>query len=226
MDADHHLAGVASAIADPARARMLCALMDGRSRTATELAAVAGISASTASGHLQKLEAARFIECTPAGKHRYFRLAGTEAASAIESLLRVSGRKVPAFRTRTPNPLRFARTCYDHAAGEVAVRLHDWMLGAGWIELLGASEYAVGVAGQVGFGSWGVDLEGAGASRRRFAYPCLDWSERRFHLGGSLGAAVLDALEGKGWLIRELDSRALALTPGGRRGLARLGVKI
>ena len=222
MDADTHLATVATAMADPARARMLCSLMDNRSRTATELAAVAEISPSTASTHLQKLERAGFIACTRAGKHRYFRLTGEDAAGAVESLMRMTGKPVAPFRPSTPDYLRFARTCYDHAAGEVAVRLHDWFLQAGW---LAAVDDAYVVQGD-SLATFGVDCAAASESRRRFAYPCLDWSERRHHLGGALGAAVLRALEEKGWVRREPGSRALEVTRAGRLGFGRLGVKL
>jgi len=225
MNADDQLAGIASAVADPARARMLCALLDGRSRTATELAAIAGITASTASGHLQKLESTRFILCTPAGKHRYFRLSGTEAASAVESLMRMSIPNTRPFKPSTPSHLRFARTCYDHAAGEFAVALHDWMIDSAWIVADGEA-YMLSNKGASAFSGWGVDAASLTTSRRRFAYPCLDWSERRFHLGGSLGTALLAALERKGWVNRTLDSRALDLTRAGKQGLARLGVKL
>lgn len=225
MTADDHLAGIAAAVADPARARMVCALLDGRSRTATELATIAGITPSTASSHLQKLESNRFIVCTPAGKHRYFRLTGSDAAAAIESLLRLSNPNTPAFRPSTPHHLRFARTCYDHAAGELAVSLHDWMLKSGWIALQG-DNYELAPKGATALSAWGVDSTAVHTSRRRFAYPCLDWSERRFHLGGSLGAALLTALERKGWLNKELDSRALQVTRAGKQGLLRLGIKL
>ena len=219
MDVELHLAGVASAIADQARARMLCALMDARARTATELAAVAGVAPSTASSHLQRLEQAGLIQCTRSGKHRYFRLTGENVAGALESLLCLSGDRLPAFRPSTPDHLRFARTCYDHAAGECAVQLHDWLLESKWIVPAGDGYVVSGES----LAAWGVVVE---SGRRRFAYPCLDWSERRHHLGGALGAGVLCALEKKGWVRREAGSRALEVTRSGKMGFARLGLEI
>lgn len=228
MNADRNLSMVAAAIADPSRARMLCALLDGRSRTATELAAIGSISASTASTHLRKLERSRLVEYVRSGRHRYFRLSGPEAASALEALLHVSAGNAPAkkaagFRSSTPLHLRFARTCYDHAAGELAVRFHDHCLARQWLERDGDS-YVLTGPGATALQKLGVGL--VDSPRRRFAYPCLDWSERHFHLGGRLGAAILQTFERKHWLSRDLDSRALRLTPSEKRGFAALGIKI
>jgi len=152
-------------------------------------------------------------------------MSGTEAASAVESLMRMSTPNTGPFKPSTPSHLRFARTCYDHAAGEFAVALHDWMLDSDWIVADG-EDYTLAGKGASALSGWGVDAASLATSRRRFAYPCLDWSERRFHLGGSLGTALLDALERKGWVNRALDSRALDLTRAGKQGLARLGVKL
>jgi len=199
---------------------------DGRSRTATELAAVGSISASTASAHLRKLELSRLVEHIRSGRHRYFRLSGPEAASALEALFQVSAKNLsaknsPGFRSSAPNHLRFARTCYDHAAGELAVRFHDHCIARHWLERREGA-YVLTGTGETALRKLGVSL--ATAPRRRFAYPCLDWSERHFHIGGRLGAAILQTFERKRWLSRDFDSRALRLTPLGKRGFAALGV--
>jgi DNA-binding transcriptional ArsR family regulator len=231
-DIDQRVAAVAAAIAEPSRARMLSTLMDGRARTATELAVVAGVAPSTASAHLATLRTQRLIECVAQGKHRYFTLAGPEAAAAIEALFGVAGASSSAFAPRTPGALRYARTCYDHAAGELAVSLHDRLFALKWLTRRGAGApraatdgarggvYALTPAGEAQLSRWGIDCDAVRGARRRTACACLDWSERRAHLGGALGAALLTAMLEKKWVRRELDSRALELTDRGRRGLA------
>jgi DNA-binding transcriptional ArsR family regulator len=213
------VAAVAAAIGDPSRARMLSTLMDGRARTATELAVVAGVAPSTASAHLARLLAQRLIACVAQGKHRYFTLAGWEVAAAVEALFGVAGASTAAFTPRTPSALRYARTCYDHAAGELAVSLHDRLFALKWLARRGDA-YAITSAGETQLSRWGIDCAAARVARRSTACACLDWSERRSHLGGALGAALLTAMLEKRWLRRELDSRELELTDRGRRGLA------
>ncbi len=221
--ADTHLARVAGAIAEPARARMLCCLMDGHARTATELAAVAEVAASTTSAHLARLKDQRLVESVAQGKHRYFRLAGSEVAAALESLLVVAGAPHSEFRPSTPSRLRTARTCYDHIAGTAGVALHDRLHAQGWLQ--GVEEggsYELTADGAVALESLGIDVADARNSRRRFACACLDWSERRPHLGGALGAAWLQLSLRRGWVRQELDGRALALTPKARREMPEL----
>lgn len=217
-DIDRRVAAVAAAIAEPSRARMLSTLMDGRARTATELAVVASVAASTASAHLATLREQRLIDGVAQGRHRYFTLAGPEAAAAIEALLGVAGAQ-HTFTPRTPTALRLVRTCYDHAAGELAVKLHDRLFAMKWLSRRGDA-YAITATGEEKLAAWGIDCEAVTHTRRRVACACLDWSERRTHLGGALGAALLTTLIDKRWLRRELDSRALELTDRGRRGLA------
>jgi hypothetical protein len=196
--ADTQLAGVAAAIAEPARARMLCLLMDGHARTGTELVAQ--------------------------GKHRYYRLANGEVAAALEALLRVAGVARPRFVPTTPDRLRHARSCYDHMAGIVAVALHDHMAGQGWLlaDALAANAYALSDDGAVALEALGLDVAAMRTSRRRFACACLDWSERRPHVGGALGAALLALMLRRAWVEADLDSRALAVTREGKRQLARV----
>jgi DNA-binding transcriptional ArsR family regulator len=221
--ADTHLARLAGAIAEPARARMLCCLLDGHARTATELAAVGEVAASTASAHLARLKAQRLVESVAQGKHRYFRLAGSEVAAVLEGLLVVAGAPASEFRPTAPSRLRAARTCYDHMAGTAGVALHDRLHAQGWLHA--ASEggvYELTAEGAVALESLGLDIESARSSRRRFACACLDWSERRPHLGGALGAAWLQLSLRRGWVRQELDGRALALTPKAKREMPEL----
>ncbi|NDZ14477.1 transcriptional regulator [Variovorax sp. WS11] len=219
--ADTHLARLAGAIAEPARARMLCCLLDGHARTATELAAVGEVAASTASAHLARLKEQRLVESVAQGKHRYFRLAGNEVAAVLEGLLVVAGAPRGEFQPSTPSRLRAARTCYDHMAGTAGVALHDRLHAQGWLETEGDA-YELTAEGAVALESLGLDIESARRSRRRFACACLDWSERRPHLGGALGAACLQLSLRRGWVRQALDGRALTLTSKAQREMPEL----
>jgi DNA-binding transcriptional ArsR family regulator len=231
MDADvvdGEVARVAAAIGEPARARMLFGVLDGRARTSTELAALAGVTASTASAHLQRLVATRLVQVDVQGRHRYYSLAGARVARALEALSVVAGRPRDRFVPSTPNRLRAARTCYDHLAGTVAVALHDRFLDIGWLAAVPSVRggYELTGTGERACAALGVDVAAARATRRRFAFACLDWSERRPHIGGALGAALLAVVLKRRWVGRDLDSRALAITAAGRRELrARFGVQ-
>lgn len=219
-DGDLSLAAVAGAIADPARSRMLCALLDGRARTATELAALVDIGASTASGHFSRLREQGLVQMHAQGRHRYYRLASTQVAQALEALLSITDRRAAAFKPSTPSALKQARTCYDHCAGEVAVKVHDVLLRAGWIFQQG-KDYSLTEKGADLLAKLGIDVEGLSHQRRRLAYPCMDWSERSPHVGGALGAALLELMFKRGWVSRHLDSRALRFTPKGASSLAK-----
>lgn len=211
---DAGLALAASALADRTRARMLCALMDGRAYTATEMSVLGGVSASTASAHLRVLVEQALIACVPQGRHRYFRIASREVAQALESIMGLAGMQ-PAVQSRTPAKMRLARTCYDHMAGVVAVALHDRLLSLGW---LCNDSSSISDIGRVELSRIGIHL-GSSTSRRRFAFACLDWSERRPHTGGLLGAAILAAFESRRWVVRQLDTRELVLTATGSKAL-------
>ena len=227
-DADASLAAVAAAIAEPARTRMLCCLLDGCARTSTELATVAGVSPSTASVHLAKLTSRRLVQVAAQGRHRYYSLHDSNVAAALEALTIVAGARTDRFEPSTPQRLRVARTCYDHMAGSLAVALHDRLLELRWLAGGDANEgdYDVTRAGAEALQRLGVDVDAARSQRRRFACACLDWSERRPHLAGALGAALLARALERGWVARDLDSRALALTRGGRRAFrARFGIE-
>jgi len=226
---DDSVASVAAAIGEPARTRMLFCLMDGRARTSTELAVVAEVSPSTASVHLNRLKDERLVKMMVQGRHRYYSLQGARVARALEGLSILAGAsRKPAFVPSTPDRLREARTCYDHMAGTVAVSLHDRVKTLGWIRSKGKTDsYELTPAGERSFAGLGIDPIALQSKRRRFAYACLDWSERRPHLGGALGAAVLELALRKRWVTRELDSRALAVTSVGRRALSKtFGVEI
>jgi DNA-binding transcriptional ArsR family regulator len=226
-DVDTAVAGIAAAIGEPARARMLFCLMDGHARTSTELAMIAGVSPSTASTHLHRLKAERLIQLFVQGKHRYYSLQGPEVASALEGLSVLAGGSGGKFRPSTPTRLRAARTCYDHMAGAVGVALNDRFLALGWLAAGSCGNaYELSLEGTRAFEALGIDIAAARSLRRRFASACLDWSERRPHLGGALGAALWKLALRKNWLTRDLDSRALDVTGHGRRELlARFGVR-
>jgi len=218
-DTDAAVSAIAAAIGEPARARMLFCLLDGRARTSTELAVVAGVTPSTASVHLQKLTARRLITVFAQGKHRYYSLGGRRVATALEALSVLAGSPRTALVVATPNRLRAARTCYDHIAGTLGVALHDRLLANGWLRAKPGADrnYLVTPRGANGLIAIGIDVDAARARRRRFAYACLDWSERRPHLGGALAAALLDLALKKKWVTQDLDSRALSLTSVGRQ---------
>ncbi len=224
------LSRIASAIGEPARARMLSSLLDGHARTGTELAVVAEVSPSTASVHLSRLKEENLVKVLVQGKHRYYSLQGSEVASALEALSVLAGNPRTRFVPNTPNHLRAARTCYDHIAGTLGVGLHDRMKTLGWLSNRPAEAedaYDLSEKGAKAFATLEVDLAAARALRRRFAFACLDWSERRAHLGGAIGAALLNVALKRKWLTQHLDSRALHITSHGRRELqARFGLSI
>ena len=219
VDDERAVSAVAAAIGEPARARMLFCLMDGRARTSTELAVIADVSPSTASAHLKRLKARRLVRRLEQGRHRYYHLDGVNVAAALEALSIVAGGSPGAFAPSTPNRLRAARTCYDHIAGSFGVSLHDRFIAMRWLTVDEEDEraYAVTPAGARGFAALGIDLDSTRALRRRFACACLDWSERRPHVGGALGAALLTMALKRRWVTQELDSRMLTITSLGRR---------
>jgi DNA-binding transcriptional ArsR family regulator len=218
---DDAVAAIAASIGEPARARMLYCLIDGHARTSTELAIVAGVSPSTASAHLARLKDRRLVKVLAQGKHRYYCLADARVATALEALLNLAARSPDRFVPNTPNRLRIARTCYDHMAGEVAVALHDRFKELSWLLEVRTSEgaYDLTEKGEHALTTLGVDVETMRALRRRFAYACVDWSERRPHIGGALGATLLQLALRRKWVARDLDSRALTVTRTGSREL-------
>lgn len=227
--ADAAASSIAAAIGEPARARMLYCLADGRARTSTELAIVADVSPSTASVHLQRLTAKRLVKVFAQGKHRYYSLEGPNVAAALEALSVLAGGTRKAFVPNTPGPLRAARTCYDHIAGSLGVALHDRIRTMGWLaeDSRDANSYDLTLRGTKGLEALGVEVDATRALRRRFAFACVDWSERRPHLGGAIGAALLKVALKRKWVTQDLDSRILSVTAFGRREMqARFGLQI
>jgi DNA-binding transcriptional ArsR family regulator len=219
---------IAAAIGEPARARMLYYLADGRARTSTELAMVADVSPSTASVHLQRLTAQRLVKVLPQGKHRYYSLEGPNVAAALEALsvLAGGGLRKP-FKPSTPDGLRAARTCYDHIAGMLGVSLHDRFTALRWLSPVSGEEnaYELTPSGGQALEALGIDVAAARVLRRRFAFACVDWSQRRPHLGGAVGAALLKLALKRRWVTQDLDSRILNVTALGRREMsARFGL--
>ncbi len=212
------LARVAAMVADPARSRMLAFLMAGEFASAGDLARAASVTPATASGHLAKLLDARFVVCETRGRHRYYRLADTDVAHALEALALVAERDSHdrAWADPARQRLRAARCCYGHLAGRLAVRLFDALQSVGGLQA-SANGYALTAAGRAWLGLLGFEPQ-APTARRRFAYPCLDWSERRDHLAGQLGDELYGHLAARGW-VRRGAGRAVELTPQGQREL-------
>ena len=212
------LAHVARLIGEPARARMLSRLLEGRALTAGELAREAGITPQTASSHLAQLREGGLVAVEVQGRHHYARLASAQVARALEALSLLPPAR-PA-TVSTPEPLRFARTCYDHLAGRLAVDLADALEQR---ELLAPTDEAWDVtpAGARYLARLGVDVESAASGRRALARRCLDWSERRPHLAGALGAALAERLFQLKWVARQRDGRGVRLTVEGRTRLQR-----
>ncbi len=216
------LARIAAQIADPSRARMLAYLLDGERAPASELAQAAGVSASTASGHLQRLLDEGLVVCEPRGRHRYYALADGEVADALSALALLAERSSHVRRWASPERqrLREARCCYGHLAGRLGVNLFDSLRARGWLAGDGP-DYELSDSGRDGLLHWGLPAEALLPRRgQRWAYACLDWSERRDHLAGTLGRALLEHGMQKHWWRRRSGERALDLTPTGRRALA------
>lgn len=206
MSAGPAVARVASLIGDPTRALMLVSLMDGRSRTAGELARVAGITPQTASSHLAKLVDARLVEIERQGRHRYHRIASPEVGAAVEGLMAVAPTAPRGRLGPSDSALRHARVCYDHLAGELALSVTDRCAAMGWIARDGT--WRITDAGRLGLAATGVQLPDP-KSRRPEIRSCMDWSERRPHIAGQLGAHLLALFVQRGCLKRRSDSRAL-----------------
>jgi DNA-binding transcriptional ArsR family regulator len=215
MEAGPRIAFIAALIGDPARANMLTALMDGRALTASELAGAGGITLPTASGHLARLVEAGLLGVRKQGRHRYFSLSGADVAEALEGLMGLAQRTgaMPSRTGPRDAALRHARVCYDHLAGERGVALLASLRRRGFVD--GEEDaFRLTGSGRDFLTSLGLDLAALEGRRRRLCRTCLDWSERRDHLGGSLGAALLDLMAARGWLRRE-EGRVLRFSPAG-----------
>lgn len=225
MRPEPDLMTAAALIGDTTRAAILTALLGGQSLPATELAYIAQITPQTASAHLSKLVVGGLLTVTTRGRHRYYRLKNAEVAQALEALARIA--PTPKLRTRRESAefgaLRHARTCYDHLAGRLGVAVTDALVERGLLTCDG-EDYSVTRTGR----EWlaGLDIHEAELhGRRQFAPCCVDWSERRFHVAGALGAAITARFFERGWIMRLPDSRAVTLTDAGREALRkRLGL--
>lgn len=217
MKTGPNIAPIAALIGDPARANMLTALMGGQALTATELAQEAGISPPTASSHLSKLQTGGLVAVEQQGRHRYFRLSGSDVAALIENITGVAARAGHArLRTGPKEPaLRQARVCYDHLAGNLGVQLFDSLVDRRLLAL-GKDELRLTPRGERFVTDFGIDLAALGHSRRPLCKSCLDWSVRRHHLAGALGGALLERIFALKWARREKDSRAVIFTPRGQ----------
>jgi DNA-binding transcriptional ArsR family regulator len=217
MEAD--LSSLAALISDPARGRILIALLDGRSLPATELAQRAGITCQTASSHLAKLTAGRLLRVVPQGRHRYYRIANARVADLLESMARFAPKK-EADHPGPKSPIQIARTCYNHLAGNFGVRLTEAIVDRAYLRAVGR-DYQLTRKGGEWFSDLAIDTDALRKSGRVFARQCLDWSERRNHLAGALGSALAEQLFERGWIEHLRGSRAVQITDVGHRELKR-----
>ncbi|MGE7371087.1 ArsR/SmtB family transcription factor [Neorhizobium sp. NPDC001467] len=212
------IARLGTLIGDPARANMLTALMGGQALTATELAQAAGVSLPTASSHLSKLEDGGLLSQRKQGRHRYFTLADAATGAMLESLMGFAA--IRGHLRHRPGPkdpaLRKARICYDHLAGDFGVRMFDNLICEGAIIAKGEN-LVLSEIGAARVAALGIDVENLHSTRRPLCKSCLDWSERRSHLAGSLGKALLGHFIAHGWARRVADSRVIDFTPEGER---------
>ena len=223
MTADVRMAEVAALVGDQARANILSALMGGRALTASELVHAAGVSPQTTSGHLGKLADGCLIACVKQGRHRYYRIATPRVAEMLEGIMAVVADAPPRHRpsSKLDDAMRTARTCYDHFAGKLGVGLTDALCAHGYVALSGEGG-EVTESGVAFLEKFGVDLGAARSRRRIFCRPCLDWTERRPHIAGRLGAHLLDTMLAEGWVSRVAGDRSLRITDEGRAALVAL----
>jgi DNA-binding transcriptional ArsR family regulator len=227
MFSRHRLAEVAALLGEPGRVGMVTALWDGTARPAGELARIAGVTPATASSHLARLVAGGVLRVEPRGRHRYYRLAGPQVAHAMEALaLLVTPHAASDAATAPVPPLRRARLCYDHLAGGLGVAVSDALVARRLLTLRGG-EYALPPAGRRWFERLGIEVGPLEHGRRPLLRSCIDWTERREHLGGSLGAALAADLLERDWLRRVRGERSLLVTAAGRAGFSRtLGLRL
>ena len=221
MSNAYKMAEIARLVGEPARAHMLLALGDGRALPAGELAACANITAQTASGHLALLERAGLISAVRQGRHRYFRVASPEVAALLEATLIVASGVRPGqlCPTRVDPLLAAGRTCYNHLAGRLGVALCEALGAAGHV-IVGEDGAHLTESGLTVLARWGLDV--TPLRRHPYTRTCIDWSERRPHLGGPVGGAIYRQCLARGWVTHHLDSRAVRVTPEGRKGFARV----
>ena len=210
-------AAVAKLLATPARSAVVDALMSGRHLAAGELARIAGVRPSTISEHLAALVEGGLLSVVNAGRHRYYTVAGQEVAAALEALARICpSTPVRSLRESVgAKSLRLARTCYDHVAGALGVAMFDGMVAQHWLD----EDCKLADVGERRLGELGVDVAACRQSRRQFARPCLDWTQRRMHLAGALGAAITQNMQDRGWIETARSGRGLRITDEGADGL-------
>jgi DNA-binding transcriptional ArsR family regulator len=213
------IAEIAALLGEPARANIVAALMSGQAMTATELALAGGVAPSTASGHLAKLVEGKLLAIAVQGRHRYYRLASQRVAELLEAVMAVAIDGPARYRPRScrDEALAAARTCYDHLAGRLGVALADGLAVRGFV-VLGTEAGVMTPSGRRFLEDFGVDFRIVDARRRAACRACLDWSERRYHIGGAIGAALADRCFALGWIERRRDGRALIVTPAGTCG--------
>lgn len=215
MNVNLDIAKTAQLIGDKTRVTILLSLFDVDALPASDLARRANISPQTASSHLNKLLEGNLISLEKQGRHRYYSLANPEVAQVLESLMTISK---PKERFETLEPIAQGRKCYDHLAGRLGVSLTDAFLAKAWLEPV-AKNYALTASGKAAFSELGMPLEGLQKQRRQFARQCLDWTERKHHLAGALGAAVMSFMLEERWVLSFEDSRVIQVTSAGQQGL-------
>lgn len=223
MESAPDLSRIASTVGDPRRIQMLALLMEGRALTAKELALGAGIEPATATSHLKRLLDDGLLESTVQGRHKYFRFRSQDVAQMLESLMRLAPR-APSHATKEHEPIRAARYCYDHLAGSLGTGLLALMLRKGWLVDADAKQLELTPKGERALAALDLDVTKARERRRQFACRCLDWSERKDHLGGALGAALADQFVKARWIERQKHSRVVRVTSLGREGFKGLGL--
>ena len=229
MVAAANMVEVAALLGETARATMLAALMGGQALTSSELADLAHVSRSTASEHLSKMVRARLLTVTQKRRNRYYRIASPLVARMLESIKAVAALETPARyqpRSVRDDAMRFARTCYDHLAGQLGVAIADALIARRYV-LLSEDGGAVTPAGERFLTTFGAELHSKSAGRRIFCRACLDWSERRYHIAGYVGAEIWRRAQELGWVSQRHGERAVHVTPAGRSGFRdALGVKL
>lgn len=221
------LESIATLIGEPARIKILWALMDGRAHTATELSIIADVSPQSASMHLSKLVQAELLNVISQGRHRYYSYAKDEVAYAVEAMANlIPPDKIVVNKKTNDIPFRYCRSCYDHLAGKAGVAITDKILE---LQYLAEKDhkYEVTTNGHIFFNDFGIDTEMLSKYKRTMARPCLDWSERRFHLAGSIGAAMFDKMVNEHWIRKVQNSRTFIITSIGKNNMYdRLGLEL
>lgn len=222
---DLNIAEVATMIGDPVRAKILWALLDGRAYTATELALVADTSPQNASIHLSKLVHSEFLVVAKQGRHRYYFFAGDHIAYAVEALANlVPPNRIKNYSENSKSGVNYCRTCYDHLAGRIGVLINEALIRRHLITAT-KNSYEISQQGMNWFSVIGIDVQRLREKKRVFAKPCLDWSERRYHLAGALGAALLDSMLTLDWIRKVKNSRAIVISSKGQKELSqKLGI--